>query len=235
MAIEHLVCMLDFEPGRTIRKHQPRGAKDVMRVLGLTGGIASGKSAVAGWFSELGATLLSADQLAREAVAPGSSGLVRLVALFGGEILDDKGCLDRTRLGRMVFADPAARRLLEQVTHPEIARLAEQHLARLRTTPARLIVYEAPLLFEAGAGNRVDQSLVILVAAREQLARLMRRDGLDAQAARLRISAQWPQADKVMHADYVIDNSGPPEQTRSAVVSLYRYLVADSLRGSTIR
>ncbi|MDT8442194.1 MAG: dephospho-CoA kinase [Desulfuromonadales bacterium] len=195
-------------------------------VLGLTGGIACGKSSVAGWFAELGAAILSADQLARQAVAPGSLGLQRIVALFGDAILGPDGALDRVALGRIVFADAAARRRLEAVTHPEIAHLAAQSLAELRQAGAALIVYEAPLLFEAGADKRVDCSLVVLIEPAAQLARLMQRDGLDGAAARARIAAQWPQADKVARADYVIDNSGTTAQTRLAVAALYRHLCA---------
>lgn len=197
-------------------------------VLGLTGGIACGKSSVASWFAECGAAVLSADQLARDAVAPGSDGLERIIELFGETVLDAAGAVDRTALGRIVFADVEARRRLEAITHPAIARLAEQSLLELRRSGVDLIVYEAPLLFEAGADQRVDVSLVVLVEPTVQLSRLTRRDGLDADAARARIAAQWPQADKVARADYVIDNSGAPEETRQAVDALYRHLTAVS-------
>lgn len=193
-------------------------------ILGLTGGIASGKSTVASWFAELGASVVNADLLAREAVAPGTAALNELVAVFGGEILNKQGSLDRARLAGVVFEDPAARARLEAITHPAIAVLAEDRLAALRTKSPGLIVYEAPLLFEAGAEKRVDKVLLILVEPQVQLARVMDRDQLDAEAARARIAAQWPQADKVLRADYVIDNSGLPESTRKMVAALFNEL-----------
>ena len=202
-------------------------------VLGVTGGIASGKSMVAAMFAELGAVLLSADQLAREAVEPGSAGLARVVETFGRGVLAEDGSLDRERLGQVVFADPGARRALECILHPQIAELAEGQLALLRKSGAALIIYEAPLLFEAGAERRVDQSLVVLVDPGQQLARLMERDQVTAEQARARIAAQWPQADKLLRADYVIDNSGSVEQTRQSVSLLFHSLVSGSRQGVT--
>jgi dephospho-CoA kinase len=193
-------------------------------ILGLTGGIASGKSTVADCFVECGAVLVSADQLAREVVNPGSPTLKRLVDLFGMGILTAGGSLDREILGQKVFADPEARRMLESVTHPAIAHLAECRLAELNKAPHDLIVYEAPLLFEAGAESRVDQTLVIVVDPAVQLQRLLDRNTLTETEARQRITAQWPQADKVQKADYVIDNSGSLEQVRVMVEALYDYL-----------
>lgn len=194
-------------------------------ILGLTGSIASGKSTVADCFVECGAILVSADQLAREVVNPGSPTLAKLVDVFGMEILTAAGSLDRGVMARIVFADPGARRKLESVIHPAIAHLAECRLAELKKAPHDLIVYEAPLLFEAGAESRVDEVLVVLVGPSVQLQRLLGRDRLSEAEARQRIAAQWPQTDKVQKADYVIDNSGPLEKTRAAVEALYDYLV----------
>ena len=194
-------------------------------VLGLTGGIASGKSTLGEWFGELGAAVVSADQLAREAVRPGSVGLGKLVDLFGDQILAADGSLDRTALGQKVFADPEARQRLEAVTHPQIASLAERRLGELRAAGQPLIVYEAALLFEAGAESRVDLTLVVLVEPEVQLQRLMDREGWDAAAARARIDAQDPQADKVVRADFVIDNSGARAAAQKAVSALRDYLL----------
>ena len=129
-------------------------------ILGLTGGIASGKSFVADTFVECGASLVSADLLAREVVNPGSPTLAKLVDAFGLEILTAGGSLNREVMARKVFADPLVRRRLELITHPAIAHLAECRLAELKKSAHDLIVYEAPLLFEAGAESRVDQILV---------------------------------------------------------------------------
>lgn len=195
-------------------------------VLGLTGGIAAGKSSVAAIFAECGATVVSADQLAREVVAPGTPVLQELAAAFGAAILTAGGELDRDRLGRLVFADPQARLKLNAITHPAIARLAATRLAALRQTQVPLVVYEAPLLFEAGAQGRVDRVLAVIAALQVQCERLCARDHLDPAAARERIAAQWPQAEKVARADYVIDNSGPLEATRRQVLALHQHLLA---------
>lgn len=193
-------------------------------VLGLTGGIASGKSSVADCFVECGAILVSADLLAREVVNPGSPALAKLVENFGPDILTPGGSLNREIMAQKVFSDPAARRKLESITHPAIAHLAECRLTELRNSPHDLIVYEVPLLFEAGAESRVDQVLVVIVDPAMQMTRLRERDHLDETEAKQRLAAQWPQADKVQRADYVIDNSGSLQQTRSTVAALYHYL-----------
>lgn len=199
-------------------------------VLGLTGGIASGKSSIAAMFAEFGAVVVSADQLAREVVAPGSVTLQALTAAFGPTILGPGGGLDREAMGRIVFADPAARERLNALTHPAIARLAEAHLQELRARDVPLVVYEAPLLFEAGAEGRVDRVLVLVIDPALQRARLQERDHFDAATVEARIAAQWPQADKTARADFVIDNSGSLEETRRQVSALYHWLLSDGQR-----
>jgi dephospho-CoA kinase len=149
-----------------------------------------------------------------------------MVATFGESILDTAGGLHRERLGAMVFADPQARERLNAITHPAIARLAERRLQALRRQKVPLVLYEAALLFEAGAEKRVDRVLAVIAAPRLQQDRLCARDRLSAAAARERIAAQWPQAEKVARADYVIDNSGPLEETRRQVCALYQQLLA---------
>jgi len=203
-------------------------------ILGLTGGIASGKSFVADCFVECGAILVSADLLAREVVNPGSPTLAKLVEAFGVDILTPGGFLSREMMAQTVFADPAARRLLESITHPAIAHLAECRLAELNHSSQNLIVYEAPLLFEAGAESRVDQVLVVVVDPDVQLTRLLQRDKLNEAEARQRIAAQWPQADKVQKSDFVIDNSGTLQQTRIVVAALYDYLTRATEPGLSI-
>jgi len=189
-------------------------------ILGITGGIASGKSLATAYFAELGAAVVSADELARDIVNPGSPTLQALVERFGAGILAG-GVLDREALAAIVFADPASRADLERITHPAIGRLAEERLAALRRNDVPLVVYEAPLLFEAGAEGRVDRVLAVTVAPEIQLARLMARSGLEREAAAARIAAQMPQAEKAARADYVIDNSGTAEALRDAVRALY--------------
>ena len=207
------------------------GGEIFIMILGLTGSIASGKSSVADCFVECGAILVSADLLAREVVNPGSPTLVELAEFFGLDILTPGGSLNREVLAKKVFADPVARRRLESITHPAIAHLAESRLAELKSSPHDLIVYEVPLLFEAGAESRVDQVLVVIVEPAIQLARLLKRDNLDETEARQRIAAQWPQADKVQKADFVIDNSDSLQQTRGMVAALYNYLTRVAVPG----
>ena len=158
-------------------------------ILGVTGGIASGKSAVSEYFRQLGAAVVSADQLAREVVQPGSPVLEELVAHFGPGILAADGSLDRSALGEIIFADSRARTTLNAITHPAIARRAEERLGRLRESGASLVVYEAPLLFEAGARKRVDAVLVVKIDPAVQLQRLMARDGINEEAARKKVAA----------------------------------------------
>ena len=195
-------------------------------VLGLTGTIASGKSSVAAMFADLGATVVSADQLAREVVAPGSATLQALVEAFGPSLVDAAGILDREALAQRVFDDPQARARLNAITHPAIARLAEARLLELRARKVPLVIYEAPLLFEAGAAQRVDLVLTVMLDPAVQRQRLAGRDRLTPAQMQARIDAQWPQAEKVARADFVIDNSGSFAETRRQVAALYQYLLS---------
>jgi dephospho-CoA kinase len=197
-------------------------------ILGITGNIASGKSLLAGAFARKGAAVIDADQLAREVVAPGGPVLRQLVESFGAEILRANGELDRERLGQIVFAAAAARKELNRLTHPAIAELAGRRLQQLKRTPGvPLVVYEAPLLFEAGAEKRVDLVLVVSIDPRVQLQRLMDRDQLDEIAAQTRIEAQMPQQEKLARADFVINNSGSVAEALRQVDDLWVRLVGD--------
>jgi dephospho-CoA kinase len=196
----------------------------VTLVLGLTGTIASGKSSVAAMFADLGATVVSADQLAREVVAPGSATLQALVDAFGPSIIDAAGALVREALAQRVFDDAEARARLNAITHPAIARLAETRLRELRALKVPLVIYEAPLLFEAGAAQRVDLVLTVTLDPALLRQRLAGRDRLTPAEIQARIDAQWPQAEKVARADFVIDNSGSLAETRRQVAALYQHL-----------
>jgi len=195
-----------------------------IRLLGLTGSIASGKSTVAEMFRQLGAAVVDADALAREVVEPGSPALGEVVALFGEDILNQQGQLDREQVGKRVFADAEARKRLEEILHPAIRELSIQRLAELRASGVPLIVYEAPLLFEAGAEKRVDAVAVVTVPEQEQLRRLVERNGFTRQEARARVDSQMSQEEKVSRADYVIDNGGSRESLQSQTEYLYREL-----------
>jgi dephospho-CoA kinase len=201
-------------------------------ILGVTGGIASGKSTVTEIFRSLGAAVVSADELAREAVRPGSETLRRLVERFGRQILLPDGTLDRKTLAARILADPRQREDLNRITHPAVAALSVERLAQLVARGERLIVYEAPLLFEAGAERRVDAVVVVRIDPLLQLQRLRERDGIGEKEARDRIAAQMSQEEKVGRADYVIDNSGSPEETEAQVRNLFRRLTHSRSPGS---
>ena len=190
-------------------------------ILGVTGGIASGKTLVTNILRRLGAAVVSADELAREVVAPGSATLARLEEHFGSGILLPSGELDRTALGALIFSDPQARAALNAIIHPAIAALSLARLAQLTAADWPLVVYEAPLLFEAGAEGRVDAVLVVTVPEAQQLQRLMARDRLSAAAARERIAAQLPQAEKAARADFVIANDNTVAALEAQVRALF--------------
>lgn len=192
-------------------------------VIGLTGGIASGKSTVSALFLELGAEVICADQLAREVVAPGTDGLKQVVDHFGPEMLREDGSLNREKLGARVFADPQERRVLEAMLHPLIRKEFDREVARIRKeNPEKTIVYDAPLLIEAKAHKQVDRVLVVAVDRATQIKRLMERDGLSEGEAAQRIDAQITPRERQAHADRVIDGTSPTQalkETLKAVLS----------------
>lgn len=194
---------------------------DGMLRVGLTGGIATGKSYVTRRMAADGVPTIDADRLAREAVAPGSAGLRAVVARFGREVLTDAGALDRAKLGALVFADAAARADLEAIIHPEVRRRIatwQQQLAALGHRGP--IVADIPLLFETGRTADFDVTVVVACDPATQRARLMARDGLSAEDADRRIAAQWPIAQKVAAADYVIRTDGTLADTDAQVDAL---------------
>lgn len=194
--------------------------------VGLTGGIACGKSTVAAFFSELGVPVVDADRIAREVVAVGTEGLSEVVRAFGREVLAADGSLDRKKLGERVFSDPAARAKLEAITHPRIAARSAERMAELAASGAPYVLYEAALLVENGI-HRALPALVVVTAPEDvQLSRLMQRDGLDEVAARARIAAQLPLSEKVSVADYVIDNGGSLDATLRRTREVHEALLA---------
>ncbi|MDQ6713356.1 MAG: dephospho-CoA kinase [Candidatus Dormibacteraeota bacterium] len=192
-----------------------------MRVLGLTGGIGSGKSVVASIFAQLGADVIDADQLAREVVEPGQPALEEIAKAFGRGILLPDGHLNRGKLGRIIFADPVARARLDAITHPPIRERLAAEIAARRSAPGVLVV-DIPLLYESDRTTTVETVLVVWVDPNTQLRRLIERDGLGEDEARQRIAAQMPLDEKRVRADVVIDNSGSLETTRGQVEAIYR-------------
>jgi dephospho-CoA kinase len=175
-------------------------------LIGLTGGIASGKSTVARQLVELAVVVVDADALAREVVAKDSEGLAEIVAAFGPEVLTADGNLNREHMALLVFNDPAARKLLNRITHPRIALLSAERVAQAQLSAAPYVVYEAPLLVETGAYKGMAALIVVAAPAELQLERVKARDGLEDDAARARLAAQLPLEKKLEAADYVIHN-----------------------------
>lgn len=187
----------------------PDTARRPVRVA-LTGGIATGKSRCLAAFAALGVPTIDADQLARDVVAPGTSGLQAVVDRFGRDVLADDGTLDREALGAIVFADTLARHDLEGIIHPAAYEAIERWFA---TLDAPLGIADIPLLFETAREGDFDVVIVASCRPDQQLSRLMARSGLSIADARTRIAAQLPLADKVARANYVIDTSGTLDET----------------------
>jgi dephospho-CoA kinase len=182
-----------------------------MRIVGLTGGIGSGKSTFSAILRARGVPVIDADQLARDAVAPGSPGLAEVVRAFGEDVLDASGALDRKRMAARVFADPAARRALEDIIHPRVRAAMAEQVQRLAASGVPLALYDVPLLYEAGREKDVDCVVVVYAPREAQLARLAARDGMSAADAEARISAQMPLDEKARRADFVVVNDGALE------------------------
>jgi dephospho-CoA kinase len=165
--------------------------------------------------------VIDADQLAREVVAPGSEGLAAVARRFGEGILDEGGALDRKKLAAVVFSDEEARRDLERITHPRIAAASQRRIAELAAAGAEVAIYEAALIVENNLHQNLAALIVVAVDEETQIARLMARDGIDEAAARARVAAQLPLADKIAVADHVIDNSGDLAATERQVDEIW--------------
>lgn len=186
--------------------------------VGLTGGVASGKSTVAALLAERGAVVIDSDQLAREVVEPGTPGLAAVVEQFGETVLTEDGRLDRPALGSLVFGDEASRRRLEGILHPLIrARSAEIETA---AAPDALVVHDIPLLVETGQADHFDAVLVVDVPVETQVERMVRDRGWSAEDARSRVAAQADREQRRAAATYVIDNTGTHDDLRARVTEL---------------
>lgn len=194
----------------------------VTRRIALTGGIASGKSAVAEMLAERGAVIIDADVVAREVVRPGSRGLAAIVERFGDGVLTPEGTLDRAALGRIVFADPAARADLEAITHPAIRARAEA--LRAHAAADAVVIDVIPLLIEAGLVEGFDLVIVVDADPAVQLGRVRARDGFTAAEAQSRLSAQASRTDRLAVADLVVANSGDLDDLRREVDQVWERL-----------
>mgnify|MGYP000959519691 FL=1 len=194
-----------------------------MRIIGLTGGIACGKSTVSRALCALGAAIIDADALAHELSQPGQPIFNAYMERFGREIVTAGGTLDRAAIAARVFADPAVRAEVDAIAHPLIRKAAEERLRAARAQDKTAAVLDVPLLFEAGWDALADEVWVVALPAEEQLARLLARDkSMSEGEARARISAQMSLAEKCARADIVIDNSGTVEETRECIEQLWR-------------
>lgn len=197
-----------------------------MRLIGLTGGIGTGKSTVARMLVAHGATLVDADLLAREVVEPGAPALAEIVAAFGPAVLQPDGALDRPALGALVFADAARRERLNRITHPRVGALMQERIAAALESGAPLVVVDIPLLFEGSRQSLFEGVMLVWTPAEVQLRRLVERDGWAEDEAQQRVASQMPIDDKRALATWVIDNSGSLAGTQQQVDAWWETHVA---------
>ncbi|TWH49374.1 dephospho-CoA kinase [Sporomusa sp. KB1] len=193
-----------------------------MYLIGLTGGIASGKSTVSRMLSELGAFIVDADKLSREVTQPGKPAWQEIIEKFGQDIVQDNGEIDRKHLGQLVFANKQARSELEEITHPHIEAAAKAAMAAASAGGFAVVVLDAPLLIEVGWHTRVDAVWVVYVNEQTQLKRLMARDNSGREAAQARINAQLSLTEKLKYADVVINNGDAIEITKKNVQKAWK-------------
>lgn len=194
-----------------------------MILIGLTGGIASGKSTVSGILKRSGAYIIDADILAREAVRPSMPAWREIVNRFGKGILNKNGLINRRRLAVIVFNDEKKRRLLNSIIHPWVFKKAEEVKAKvIKKDPCAVIIFDAALLIETGAYKEMDKVVVVYADVSTQIKRLMNRDGLTKDEAMKRIKAQMPLKEKVRFADYVIDGSKPINYVKKQVIEILK-------------
>lgn len=192
-------------------------------VLGLTGGIGSGKSAVSAMFEELGIQVVDADIVAREVVEPGSVGFTKITAHFGGEILTDNGTLDRAKLRAIIFADESQKQWLNNLLHPLIR---ESMLSQLKQATSNYVILVAPLLFENGLEKYCNHTLLIDVPVDVQITRTTARDNVSVELAKQIIASQMSRADKQQKAADILDNNRPLEEVKTDVQKLHeKYLI----------
>lgn len=197
----------------------------MIRLFGLTGGIASGKSLVAGFIRERGVPVMDADQIAREVSKPGCPAYAE-IATYWPQVIDKDEQINRKALGQIVFHDSKERVHLEEIMHPRIRQWAHMESQRLAAEGNTLAFLEAALLVETGFYRQLDGLVVVTAPVEVQRARLCAREGLAQNEATQRLLAQWPLAEKIALADYLIDNGGSQEQTRQQVDALLQALTA---------
>jgi dephospho-CoA kinase len=198
-----------------------------MILVGLTGGIASGKSLVAKLLKDLGAYIIDADEIAHEVIQPGTPAYQEVLNQFGKEILRQDGIIDRTKLGKLVFNDSVKRSILEGIIHPRVFAEEEARRGQIaQRDPEAVVIFDAPLLIETHAHELMDKVIVVYADRKAQLKRLKERDHLDTAEAKRRIAAQLPLSDKKQYADYVIDGMASPQEVSRQTEAIYQELKA---------
>ena len=197
-----------------------------MKVIGLTGGIGSGKSTVAQFLAELGAIIIDADKMGHEALKPGSEVRQQVVAAFGRQIVNANGDIDRSRLGEIVFGNAEARERLNRIMHPPLYDMVKARLEECRRQGAGVVVLEAPLLIEAGWQSLADEVWVTVAPEATVLNRLQERSGLSEPESLVRIRSQLPSEERLKHADVVIDTDCSPGELKNRVTRLWPGLQA---------
>ena len=197
-------------------------------LVGLTGGIATGKSMVSALLRQLGCEIIDADLLAREVVEPGRPAWTTIVAEFGQDVVTGDGALDRKRLGAIVFANPERRRRLEAITHPAIRERFQARLDELAEKGfTGIVIFDAAVMIESGNYKNMDRLVVVVTDEPTQMSRLQGRDGTDDAEGRRKIASQMPLSEKAKLADYVIDNSGDRHETAEQVRRVFAALMSE--------
>ncbi|MBI1993144.1 MAG: dephospho-CoA kinase [Deltaproteobacteria bacterium] len=197
--------------------------------MGLTGGIATGKSTVTSMLRQLGARIIDADELAREIVGPGQEAWREIVEAFGSEMVRADQTIDREKLRKIIFADPQARKRLESITHPRIRALAQERIGQLAAEGAELVIYAAPLLFENQVHLWLRPVILVACAATLQKQRLLKRDGLSEEEARRHLQAQMSLEEKRKLADFIIENDGSLEELEKKVREVWEKITKQAI------
>ncbi len=198
-------------------------------IIGLTGGIATGKSTVSNILIQLGQAIVDSDRIAREVVEPGRPAYDQIVAHFGTDILLPNNELDRAKLGKVIFSNPDERKVLEQITHPAIYAEMDLQIAQIIQNGYQLVFLDVPLLIETGMHKKVDKVVLVYTDVETQLTRLMARDHSSKEDALKRISAQMPIEEKRSYADYIIENNGSLEELQTQVSALLETLQVEAI------
>jgi dephospho-CoA kinase len=203
-----------------------------MLLVGLTGGIGSGKSTVAHMLEDRGAVVVDADELSHRVIAPGAPGHEKVIERFGPNVLAPGGDVDREALASIVFADPAARRDLEAIVHPEVRRMFAEEAERYRDTD-KVVVFSAPLIVETGIYTLFEVLIVVSTRIETQVQRLMRERGMSEEDVRARIAAQLPLEAEAEVADVIVDNEGTLDELEGQVDCVWKDLQARAIRSAT--